>query len=85
MPLTLVIVDAGRVGNSGGGSSWEVPEDRFFAASLSAAQLEQLAGKAGLELYARLDLHDGRQLYVNRDGVPFRNFALSRAVLDAPA
>jgi hypothetical protein len=87
VPLAIVTVDPGMVGNSMGGAIWWAPENKFLAASVSTAQLKRLAGtgkQAGVEFYAILDLHDGRRLPINKDGVPFLNFDVSRAELVAP-
>jgi hypothetical protein len=84
VPLSLATQDAYTSFNRGGGAS-QVPERKYLAAAVDTKDIKDLAGTSGgVSFYVRLQMDDGRTLYLNKDGVSGRNFEVDAKDL-APA
>jgi len=74
VPLTLATRPAHQTWTRGGTNF--VPEQKFLAAAIDIDDMKALAADKGLAFYVRLETPDGTK-YINRDGVPGRNFEIS--------
>lgn len=76
IPLNVATADGYQTFDRAGGARW-VPEKKFLAASVDVKSLRSLAGKNnGLSFYVRLQTHDGKTLWINRDGRAYNNFEI---------
>lgn len=78
IPLTLATQPAHQTWNRGGTS--KVPEQKFLAAAIDIDDMKALGGGKGVSFYVRLETTEGTK-YINKDGVPGRNFEISSDAL----
>lgn len=78
VPLALATLE-GHQRWERSGNSWQ-PEQKLLAAAVDIDDLRALAPNQGISFYVRLETTQGTR-YINRDGVPGRNFDVSDAEL----
>jgi hypothetical protein len=83
VPLELYSMDGYIIYSRFGPAGWS-PEKKLLVAEAETQSLRAIAKAGGLSFYVRLATSDGRTLFVNRDGVPLRNFEASAAELTPP-
>ncbi|MBK6686067.1 MAG: hypothetical protein IPG45_16455 [Deltaproteobacteria bacterium] len=77
VPMTLLSESSSPIPGRYGPQGWS-PEKKLAAAQIDTGDLAKLAGAApGLSFYIRLETHDNRVAFVNKDGQPFQNFDVS--------
>lgn len=79
LPLTLATQEAHETWTRAG-NQW-VPERKYLAAAVDVEDLKKLANENGLSFYARIETVHGTQ-WINKDGVPGRNFDVSNDELN---
>jgi hypothetical protein len=76
LPMELYTQDGYMSYNRFGPSGW-VPEKKVIAAQVDTSDLRNL-GPEGVSFYIRLELDDGRKVFINKDGVARRDFDISK-------